>query len=272
MPSDPSARAARAYAVSDVHGHPAELIAALHRVGLVDGDGSWAGADTRLWFLGDYVDRGSDGIGVVDLVMRLQHESASTGGHVGALLGNHEVLALGMHEFGDQQVRSPDGRTFSFAESWLVNGGRVQDQEGLTEAHLQWLRALPATAREGDQLLMHSDTLAYLDWGATIDAINGQLSTILHSDDLVSTWHCWEQMTSRFAFRGHDGPAAAANVLGALGGKQIVHGHSPVSILTELPATEVTEPLLYADGLALAIDGGLFSGGPCLVVPLPLSA
>jgi hypothetical protein len=30
----------------------------------------------------------------------------------------------------------------------------------------------------------------------------------------------------------------------------------------------LTGPLLYADGLALGIDGGAFDGRPCLVVKL----
>ena len=32
--------------------------------------------------------------------------------------------------------------------------------------------------------------------------------------------------------------------------------------------TDVAEPLSYADGRALAIDGGIYEGGPCLVARL----
>lgn len=268
MPSTAAASTIRTYAVSDIHGHPVELVAALHAADLVDAEGDWVGRDARLWFLGDFFDRGADGIGVVDLVMRLQHQAVAAGGHVGALVGNHEVLALGMHDFGDQRVPAADGGSASFADSWLINGGRVKDQERLAAEHLQWLRALPAMALEGDMLLMHSDTMAYLAWGTSIEQVNTALSTVLHSTALASWWQTWAQMTSRFAFRGEGGAAAAADLLSTFGGRRVVHGHSPLTILTGVPSAEITAPLLYADGLALGIDGGLFDGGPCLVVPL----
>ena len=36
----------------------------------------WTGADARLWLVGDLVDRGPDGIGAIELVRRLERESA----------------------------------------------------------------------------------------------------------------------------------------------------------------------------------------------------
>ena len=97
----------------------------------------------------DYVDRGPDGVGVVDLVMRLQREAPGSGGRVGALMGNHEVLALGMHRFGERTVRDAGGREHAFSTSWAMNGGSIHDQARLTPEHLAWLAALPALARDG---------------------------------------------------------------------------------------------------------------------------
>ena len=49
------------------------------------------------------------------------------------LLGNHEILALGMRKFGDTFVPH-DGITLrSFERSWALNGGQDRDQELLTE-------------------------------------------------------------------------------------------------------------------------------------------
>jgi len=90
-----------AFVVGDVHGHLDKLISALNRVGLVDDGGHWTGGRDSLWFLGDFVDRGPDGIGVIELVMRLGDEAARAGGQVHSLLGNHEVAAAGMHLFGE---------------------------------------------------------------------------------------------------------------------------------------------------------------------------
>jgi hypothetical protein len=256
------------YAISDVHGHRDAMVAALATAGLVDHEGAWTGGTATLWCLGDFFDRGPDGVGVVETVMRLQTQAREAGGHVGALLGNHEVLALGMHDFGDAPVSGGVTERRSFAGSWMINGGQPQDQNRLDDAHLEWLRALPAVIRDGDDLLVHSDTLAYLEWGWTVEDVNAGIRAALTDDDLAARWTCWARMTTRFAFNGPAGEEEADELLGALGGTRIVHGHSPITVLTGTPPDEVTEPYSYAGGRALGIDGGLFAGGPCLVVPL----
>jgi len=60
----------------------------------------------------------------------------------------------------------------------------------------------------------------------------------------------------------------ADKVLAALGGSQIVHGHSVIADQLGVHPSEVEGPCLYADGKALGVDGGVFVGGPCLVVRL----
>lgn len=92
------------FAVSDVHGHLRELERLLRKGGFADDEGDWVPSDRSLWFLGDYVDRGPDSLGVIDLVRRLQEQSSSTEGHVGALLGNHEVQFLAAVRFGTTPV------------------------------------------------------------------------------------------------------------------------------------------------------------------------
>ena len=55
-----------------------------------------------------------------------------------------------------------------------------------------------------------------------------------------------------------------------LGGSLLVHGHSIVGDLLDIESEKVDGPLLYADDQVLAIDGGIYDGGPCLVVELPV--
>src|SRR3954463_14272735 len=114
------------YVVSDVHGHLADLREVLLGAGLPASADRWAGGDHDLWVLGDLVDRGPDGIGVVRFVRSLQEQAPD---RVRVLLGNHESLMLGYHLF-------PDTR---FAEVWMMNGGHNSDQEGLTEDDVAWL-------------------------------------------------------------------------------------------------------------------------------------
>jgi hypothetical protein len=256
------------YVVGDVHGHLDELLGALADAGLVDDEATWSGGDTHLWFLGDFVDRGPDGIGVIDLVMRLATEAEAAGGQVEALLGNHEILLLGTHRFGDTNVPSDFGPR-SFVRSWEMNGGQLTDQEAVTDEHIDWLSSRPALALVGDHLLMHSDTLEYLVWGAEIDEINGGIQDVLASDDIVEWWEVWRRLTTRHAFRGPYGGEVAGQLLAVLGGDQVVHGHSVIADQLGVAPAQIEAPYEYADGRALGVDGGVFVGGPCLVVPLP---
>ncbi|GGP34868.1 metallophosphoesterase [Saccharothrix coeruleofusca] len=256
------------FVVGDVHGHLAELVRALHAAELVDADGGWCGGEAELWFLGDFVDRGPDGVGVIEFVMGLSEQAAGAGGKVDALVGNHEVLLLGMHRFGDEQVPgAPSPR--SFARSWTINGGLRSDQDRLTDEHIAWLTSRAVLRLVDDHLLMHSDTLAYLEWGGTIDEVNAAVAEVLRGDDLAEWWECWRRMTTRYAFRGPDGGAVAEQLMRMLGGREVVHGHSVIADQLGVPPAQVDGPLRYADGKVLAVDAGLYSGGPCLVVPLP---
>lgn len=256
-----------AYVIGDVHGHRTELVAALREAGLADADGSWSGGTARLWFLGDFFDRGADGVGVVELVMSLGEQAEQVGGCVRALLGNHEILTLGMHRFGATEVPAEFGAR-SFERSWRLNGGQESDQESLTQRHLDWLHNLPVMARADDYLLMHSDTVEYFGWGSTIEEINESVHAVVNSDDIEQWWECWRRMTTRYAFRGPSGAEVADKVLAALGGRRIVHGHSVIADQLGIHPVDVEGPCLYADGRALGVDGGVFVGGPCLVVPL----
>jgi Calcineurin-like phosphoesterase len=256
------------YVVSDVHGHLEVLVDALRRADLLDVDLAWGGGQDRLTFLGDYFDRGPDGIAVVDLVRRLQAGAEAAGGRVDALIGNHEILALGVNRFGSRHVPSSPWGRHSFARSWALNGGQLHDQQCLTDDHIQWLCTLDSVLLAGPDLLLHSDTTEYLRWGDTIEQINDAIRAVLVSDDLQAWWQCWGRLTTRHAFAGLEGEQLATGLLELLGGERIVHGHSLIAALTGQSPGEVTGPLSYAAGRVLAIDGGIYGGGPCLVVRL----
>jgi hypothetical protein len=259
-----------AYVIGDVHGHRTELVSALRSAGLLDADEAWSGGAARLWFLGDFFDRGPDGVGIVDLVMRLADQAESAGGGVHALLGNHEILTLGMHRFGNTPVPSELGPR-SFRRSWELNGGQEADQVTLSDQQVKWLAELPVLAHADEHLLMHSDTIEYFRWGRNEDEINNGVRELLAGDDIAQWWECWRRMTTRYAFRGPHGPQVAREVLSVLGGERIVHGHSVISEQLGIGPDDVEGPYLYASGQVLNVDAGLFIGGPCLVVRLPWS-
>lgn len=243
------------FVVSDIHGYSADLRDALVGAGLVDEAGAWTGGDAQLWVLGDLVDRGPDGIGVIDLVMSLQRQAPD---RVRMLMGNHEALALGHKLY-------PGTR---FGDVWKANGGLESDQDALTDEHVAWLRALPVVGRHGRYLMKHSDTTDYLEWGESIDEINDTVSTLLAEDDADAAWEVFATLTSRYDYAGDDGKRVAEDVLATLGGQCIVHGHSIIGSLTDQPSDQIEGPIAYAGGLVVAIDGGRYDGGPLLLVEL----
>jgi hypothetical protein len=265
------------FVVGDVHGYLDQLVAALQEKGLVDATGNWSAGTSRLWFLGDFTDRGPDGIGVIDLVMRLSAEAAAAGGYCKALMGNHELLLLGARRFSDTPVSSGAG-TATFQAAWLLNGGQKTDMDRLQDHHLQWMARLDAMELVDGHLLVHSDTTAYLDYGDSIEAVNDTVRETLTRNDADECWDLFRKFTKRFAFRD-DGAEAVHELLGVFGGSRIVHGHSPIPyLLGEAGAEEgadsagpvVEGPHLYADGLAIAMDGGVTMAGKLLVQQLPL--
>jgi hypothetical protein len=279
--SDSGDRPGPLYVVGDVHGYLAELLAALQEAGLVDEDGHWSAGSARLWFLGDFTDRGPDGIGVIELVMQLSAEAAAAGGYCRALMGNHELLLLGAHRFGDAPVNSTGG-TASFLAAWRLNGGQPSDMERLEDRHLTWISRLDAAHLIDGHLLLHSDTTAYLEYGGSIEEMNDAVTGVLQRGDADECWDLFRKFTKRFAFRGEDGAKAARELLGAYGGVRVVHGHSPIPYLLgevggeyvsadgEERGPAVQGPMVYADSLAVAMDGGVTMDGRLLVAQLPL--
>ncbi|MFF7970462.1 metallophosphoesterase [Streptomyces sp. NPDC007905] len=266
------------YVVGDVHGYLDELLAALQEKGLIDASGQWCAGTARLWFLGDFTDRGPDGIGVIDLVMRLSAEAAAAGGYCKALMGNHELLLLGAKRFGDTPVHSGAG-TATFQAAWLLNGGQKTDMDRLQDHHLQWMARLDAVEEVDGYLLIHSDTTAYLDYGDSIEAVNDTVREALTRNDADEVWDLFRKFTKRFSFRDEGGADAVRSLLDTYGGTRVVHGHSPIPYLLGEVGSEDDEedtgpvvegPHVYAGGLAIAMDGGVTMAGKLLVQQLPL--
>jgi Calcineurin-like phosphoesterase len=256
-----------AFVTSDPHGHRDVLVEALQRSGLLDAHENWSGDDAELWVLGDLMDRGPDGIGVVDLVMRMQEQAEVAGGSVGTVLGNHEVLALGMHRFGlESEARSTEA--MSLVLTWQANGGHMEDQEALTDRHLEWMARQPALVVRDDLVLMHSDTMRYLEYGRDAGVVNDAIEQALQGDDIEDWWECLRRMTDRYAFVQPGGRDSAAEFAKTFGARRLAHGHSIVGDLRGIEPRETEGALLYCDRSVLAVDGGIYAGGPCLVVDL----
>jgi serine/threonine protein phosphatase 1 len=90
----------RLIAFGDVHGEKLKLKKLLSKLDLQEND--------ELVFLGDYIDRGNDSKGVIDIIIDLQKKHK-----VICLMGNHESFFL-------ETLKYPAGK---MADSWMLNGG-----------------------------------------------------------------------------------------------------------------------------------------------------
>lgn len=254
------------YVIGDVHGQLKQLVHLLRQAHLVGEGLSWTGGPAIVWLMGDLVDRGPDGIGVIDLVMRLQVEATAAQGQVLSLLGDHEVLLLAAYRFG----RRSTGLGSPFISKWKKNGGKRTDLARLTLHHLDWLARLPVMAHAGEYLLFHADAPLYLNYGHSVEEVNAVIGKLLkRSDDLA-----WEELIEAFIRRGAFitptvGEEFARRVLARFGGQQLVHGHTPISIVRGSSLKQVSGPWVYASDLCINVDGGMGLGGPGFVCNLP---
>jgi hypothetical protein len=248
------------FVVGDVHGHLDTLVRLLRTSGLIGDTHAWTGSTAHLWFIGDLFDRGPDGVGVVELLMRLEREATTAGGLVGALLGNHDAMILAARRFGNLATSGPGG---SFLTDWHLNGGQDGDLARLGGRQIAWLTDRPAMALADGALLMHADATFYERYGASVADVNMGIQHILESDDPAAWDRLLDDFRQRLAF--WERPAEAERLLQRYGGRCIIHGHTPIAKMTGGRDTDVTAALRYAGGRCINVDGGIYRGGPGFV-------
>jgi hypothetical protein len=128
-------------AIGDVHGDFDDFCLILQRVGLIDEQRHWTGGNVTFLQLGDLIDRGPKPRQVLDLMLSLDEQSAKAGGHVVALLGNHEMMNL----MGDLRYVSV-GNYASFADSESENR-----RQSALQKYFEWRKAHPQLLAELNQ-------------------------------------------------------------------------------------------------------------------------
>jgi serine/threonine protein phosphatase 1 len=171
MPGSAKAPAALApegvalYVVGDVHGRVDLLLALLRKIAH---DVARHETDTRreLIFLGDYVDRGPDSRGVIDLILSTQAERDFW--TVTALKGNHEAALLQFladpdfwpmwSEFGARETLTSYGVTPPAPGSDDADWKRASQQlnAALPADHRAFLEGLELMADRGDYFCTHA--------------------------------------------------------------------------------------------------------------------
>jgi serine/threonine protein phosphatase 1 len=151
----------RWYAIGDIHGRYDLLDDLLRRI---DRDDEIRGdTDTRLLFLGDYVDRGPDSAAILDLMIKLDTGDDRIvflgGNHEEVLLavaeGNRKAAAL-FHKMGGRETLLSYGATAADYDKADPAGVIDLVRAHVPEAHLSWLRGLRHSFRAGDYFFAHA--------------------------------------------------------------------------------------------------------------------
>ncbi|MFQ5785776.1 MAG: metallophosphoesterase [Alphaproteobacteria bacterium] len=152
----------RVYAVGDIHGR-SDLLRALHRRVAADAADA-PDRDKRIVYLGDYIDRGLDSRGVIDILL----DEPPPGVAPVHLMGNHEAMLLrfledssigtGWLQFGGVETLYSYGVkvTGPITDEAVVTVAQRRLGENLPERHLGFLRALDLYHRAGDYLFVHA--------------------------------------------------------------------------------------------------------------------
>lgn len=212
------------YAIGDIHGMRSSLERLLEKLELAP--------DDRLIFIGDYVDRGPDPKGTVDLLIRIAQERECI-----FLLGNHEAMFLSFLGW--------EGPAYFGKEAFLHNGGETTlasygyfDADGnfaLPPEHERFFKELRLWHLEGEYAFVH----AGLSKGSLgLSDAKYALSREQPRDLL------WQRETA-------DLPHSL--------GITVVYGHTP------LPDFSVRWNVPYSIG----IDTGAVYGGPLSAIRLP---
>jgi serine/threonine protein phosphatase 1 len=172
------------YAIGDIHGCARELELLLGQI-------SPKPSDTVV-FLGDYIDRGPDSKGVIDLILELQSKT-----NVVALKGNHEQLFLDFLE----SPQSPGAGVF------ILNGGgaTLASYPGpggtfeIPERHIEFLYGLKIKYETATHFFVHA--------GVPIKP----LKDITEADTEALIWSRQPFLSSDYRWE-----------------KMVVHGHTPV--------------------------------------------
>ncbi|MBE7183500.1 MAG: serine/threonine protein phosphatase [Methylobacterium mesophilicum] len=150
----------RLYAIGDVHGCR-DLLAAMHRRIFAEIDRDKP-EDWRVIHLGDYVDRGPDAKGVLDLIIEAQERDR----RVLALGGNHDVGLLDFignpdayglfAQYGGEDTARSYGVDLRFGDPRSMMEGHAKLVDAIPRAHLDFLLRLEFQAAFGDVFFCHA--------------------------------------------------------------------------------------------------------------------
>jgi serine/threonine protein phosphatase 1 len=223
------------YAIGDVHGQCDKLVDLLARLG----QEGMKECDT-LVFVGDYVDRGPNVRGVIDLLIGLRQSRPNTV----FLRGNHEQMMLDARQRFDPSFDSNNScQNIESARYWFVEGSNETLRSYPASEDKRWFDRIPE--RHWEFIL--STQMEYQEQGYTF----------VHAGLLPSgtEWEVGEFKADPRLWIRYEFIASQSD----FGGQIVVFGHTP---------TKTGMPLILKN--KVAIDTGAGHGGPLSAVGLPV--
>lgn len=153
--------------IGDIHGKFDRLDGLLRKLGWTGGGTTWSPpADTKIIFVGDYIDRGDQQLAVLETV-----RSLVDAGDAIALMGNHEFNAVC---FDTEDPKAPGEYLRKHSEANTSQHGAflAQVTEPERRAWIAWFKELPLWHVVGDDELRVVHACWY---GPSIDALEARL-------------------------------------------------------------------------------------------------
>ncbi|MBK6518342.1 MAG: metallophosphoesterase [Polyangiaceae bacterium] len=225
----------RIVAFGDVHGDLDATKRALKLGGVIDDQARWSAGDLFVVQVGDQLDRGDDDRAILDLFTSLEQQAKAAGGTFLVLNGNHEVMNAQL----DFRFVTP-GSYATFSE--LTSDAKAvrkqpEERRGRAAAfnpggpYAKQMAARPIFAIVGDSVFVHGGiTKKQLDYG--LDKLDQESRAWLAGERptppqmlVAEDGPVWSRAFS--AQTGPDDCKELDTVLGALGKKRMVMGHTP---------------------------------------------
>ncbi len=113
----------------------------------------WNPEEDNLIFIGDYIDRGNDSKGVIDILIHLMEKSH----HVHCLMGNHESIFI-------DYLSGRDKKTFLYnGGSETLNSYRVNGNIKIPQEHISFIKNLETMIELDDYYIVHAGLMPGVD-------------------------------------------------------------------------------------------------------------
>jgi len=145
--------------IGDIHGYSDKLRMLLYKLGYDGTAGYFVHPERQVVFVGDYIDRGPDNRGVVDIVRKMVDNGSAK-----ALMGNHEYNSILFNTLGKKGYLRPHlvKNYKQHSETLLQHLGKQKEYDEM----ISWFKTLPMYLETDDYRACHacfdSQSIKYL--------------------------------------------------------------------------------------------------------------